>query len=90
MPLMMLAITTNSGAGVDFVRMSATISEVAGSLPPVTLVMPVLGICSIKRMLGEPRIARRDLRTDAPWSMPARAGYKTCPRRLAIAYNIIS
>lgn len=39
---MILAITTNSGAGVDFVRMSATISEVAGSLPPVTRLTSML------------------------------------------------
>ena len=44
MPLMMLAMTANSGAGVDFVRMSATICEVAGSLPPVTRVTSMLSL----------------------------------------------
>ena len=46
MPLMMLAMTANSGAGVDFVRMSATICEVAGSLPPVTRVTSMLSFAT--------------------------------------------
>ena len=35
-PVMIFIIATNNGAGVDLVSMSATISDVAGSLPPVT------------------------------------------------------
>ena len=49
MPLMVLAMAANSGAGVDFVRMSATICEVAGSLPPVTRVTPVLPFATAPR-----------------------------------------
>ena len=60
---MMLAITTNNGAGVDFVRISATISEVAGSLPPVTRLTSMLSFATGHVKVKRFRSCKRRLRT---------------------------
>ena len=61
MPLMMLAIAMNNGAGVDFVRMSATISDVAGSLPPVTRLTLMLSFATASRTRWNRRLMCRVL-----------------------------